>query len=62
MRWCCRGRSLRSGKGRLRERLRTALAGDGTLVPVFHMLRTAALQASRGFTVAFPGLADAAPV
>ena len=40
---------------------RTALAGDGTLVPVFHMLRTAALQASRGFDVAFAGLADAAP-
>src|SRR3977135_2719469 len=48
------------GKRRLRERLRTALAGDGTLVPIFHMLRIAALQASRGFTVAFPGLADAA--
>ena len=49
------------GKRRLRERLRMALGGDGTLVPMFHMLRTAALQASRGFTVAFPGLADAAP-
>ena len=50
-----------AARWRLRERLRTALAGDGTLVPLFHMLRTAALQASRGFTVAFPGLEDAAP-
>ncbi len=49
------------GKQRLRERLRMALGGDGTLVPMFHMLRTAALQASRGFTVAFPGLAESAP-
>ena len=53
---------LRTARRRLRERLRTALAGDGTLVPMFHMLRTAALQASRGFTVAFAGLEDAAPV
>ena len=51
----------RQGRRRLRERLRTALAGDGTLVPLFHLLRTAALQPSRGFTVAFPGLEDAAP-
>jgi hypothetical protein len=49
------------GRLRLRERLRTALSGDGTLVPVFHMLRTAALQAQRGFSVAFAGLEDAAP-
>jgi len=49
------------GRKRLRQRLGCALAGNGTLVPLFHMLRTAALQASRGFTVAFPGLAEAAP-
>ncbi len=49
------------GRRRLRERLRSALTGDGTLVPVFHVLRTAALQASRGFDVAFAGLEDAAP-
>ena len=55
-------RTLRArGKARLRERLRMALAGDGTLVPVFHLLRTAALQASRGFSIAFAGLEDAAP-
>ena len=49
------------GKRRLRDALRAALAGEGTLVPVFHMLRTAALQVSRGFTVAFAGLEDDAP-
>jgi hypothetical protein len=49
------------GRGRLRNKLRAALAGDGTLVPVFHMLRTAALQVSRGFMVAFPGLEGEAP-
>jgi hypothetical protein len=49
------------GRRRLRDGLRTALAGDGTLVPVFHMLRTAALQVSRGFSVAFAGLEDDAP-
>jgi hypothetical protein len=49
------------GRTRLRKRLGCALAGDGTLLPLFHVLRTAALQASRGFTVAFPGLAEAAP-
>ena len=33
----------------------------GTLVPVFHMLRTAALQRSRGFQVRFAGLENGAP-
>ncbi len=51
----------RAGRGRLRERLRDALSGEGTLVPLFHLLRTAALQASRGFAVRFAGLTDAAP-
>jgi hypothetical protein len=55
-------RTLRArGKARLRERVRMALAGSGTLVPVFHLLRTAALQASRGFSIAFAGLESAAP-
>ena len=29
---------------------------------MFHLLRTAALQASRGFAVAFAGLEEGAPV
>jgi hypothetical protein len=45
----------------LRARLRLALRGDGTLVPLFHLLRTAALQRARGFDVTFPGLAEGAP-
>ena len=55
MRRHCHGGLRRTAEGRLRERLRAALAGDGTLVPLFHVLRTAALQASRGFSVAFAG-------
>ncbi len=50
-----------AGRDRLRARLREGLAGEATLVPVFHLLRTAALQASRGFEVCFAGLDEAAP-
>jgi hypothetical protein len=54
--------TLRSrGRDRLIAKLRTALSGAGTLVPMFHMLRTAALQSGRGFSVVFAGLEDAAP-
>jgi hypothetical protein len=48
-------------RSRLRDRLRSALSGDGTLVPVFHMVRTATLQAARGFQVQFAGLEAEAP-
>ena len=49
------------GKGRLRERLTAAVSGDGTLVALFHLLRTAGLQRSRGFAVEFAGLEAGAP-
>jgi hypothetical protein len=49
------------GRKRLRERLRAALTGGGTLVPLFHVLRTAALQGARGFRVTFSGLENGAP-
>ena len=49
------------GKTRLRDMLRAALEDDGTLMPVFHLLRTAELQRSRGFSVEFAGLDAAAP-
>ena len=49
------------GKTRLRDALRAALEGDGTLMPMFHVLRTANLQRSRGFSVEFAGLKAAAP-
>ena len=55
-------RALRPrGRARLGAKLRTALSADGTLVPVFHLLRTAALQDARGFSVVFAGLENAAP-
>lgn len=46
---------------RLRTVLLRALEPDGTLIPAFHLLRTAALQRSRGFDVAFAGLEESAP-
>ena len=42
----------------LRARLQQAADADNTLIPVFHLLRTAALQRGRGFSVAFAGLAE----
>ena len=50
-----------AGRARLRTQLRAALQAEATLVPLFHLLRTAALQRARGFTVAFAGLEEAAP-
>ncbi len=49
------------GRQRLVALLRASLAEDACLVPPFHLLRTAELQRSRGFDVAFAGLEDAAP-
>jgi hypothetical protein len=55
-------RSLNThGKARLQQWIRIGLQGDGTLVPLFHLLRTAALQDLRGFKVTFPGLERGAP-
>ena len=54
-------RLSRPGRERLRAVLRAALEADGTLVPAFHLLRTAALQRARGFEVGFAGLEDDAP-
>ncbi len=45
---------------RLRERLVTGLTGGQTLIPLFHILRTASMMRDRGFTVRFDGLASAA--
>jgi len=49
------------GRLRFAALLRSALVDDCCLVPPFHLLRSAALQRSRGFEVAFAGLEDAAP-
>jgi len=50
-----------AGRERLRAMLRAGLAGDGTLIALLHLIRTAALQRARGFTVTFSGFADDAP-
>ncbi|HEX4368489.1 MAG TPA: hypothetical protein VH023_16750 [Rhodopila sp.] len=49
------------GRDRLVEQLRTSLSGQNTLIPTFHLMRTAMLQRSRDFTVTFSGLEDATP-
>jgi hypothetical protein len=46
---------------RLRERIEAGLTGEATLVPLFHLLRTAALHRARGFEVSFTGLAEESP-
>lgn len=46
---------------RLRDRIEAGLSGESNLVPLFHLLRTAALHRERGFDVAFTGLADGTP-
>jgi hypothetical protein len=51
----------RVGRQKLRHAFQAALAEGGSLVPVFHLVRTALLQASRGFDVGYAGLEDAAP-
>ena len=47
-------------RDRLRSCLRRAAEADNTLISAFHLLRTAALQRSRGFDVEFAGLQDEA--
>jgi hypothetical protein len=56
------GASLtRSGHDRLVDLLRLCLTDVNTLIPAFHLVRTALLQRSRGFAVAFTGLEDGTP-
>lgn len=49
------------GRDRLIQGIRLGLSGQNTLIPVFHLIRTALRQRLRGFTVTFPGLEKAAP-
>jgi hypothetical protein len=49
------------GRDRLIDQLQLGLTGQNTLVPVFHLIRSALLQRSRGFSVTFPGLEQDAP-
>ena len=48
------------GRARFEAMLAAALVGEGTLVPLFHLLRVAALQRARGFAVRFSGFEDGA--
>ncbi|MBS0640073.1 MAG: hypothetical protein U1E70_06215 [Acetobacteraceae bacterium] len=50
-----------SGRLRLTERLAEAVTGQNTLVPLFHLVRTALMQQARGFAVRFSGLEDGTP-
>ena len=45
-------------RDRLRRRLQAEAERDNTLMPTFHLLRTAALQRARGFDVSFAGLEE----
>ncbi|HWL82064.1 MAG TPA: hypothetical protein VNR89_14035 [Roseomonas sp.] len=50
-----------ASRTRLRERLLQGLTGEATLIPLFHLLREAARQRERGFTVHFTGLTEDTP-
>jgi hypothetical protein len=47
-----------AGRTRLRDALQCAAVANNTLIPSFHILRTAALHRARGFAVQFAGLED----
>jgi len=46
---------------RLRALILSGLTGEANLIPLFHLLRVAALHRARGFAVRFSGLADGTP-
>lgn len=48
-------------RARLRQEIRAGLSDQGTLIPLFHRLRTATLLRGRGFEVHFEGLTEGAP-
>src|SRR4051812_16552188 len=50
-----------AGRARLQDRVLAGLTGGATLIPFFHLLRTASLLRARGFTLRFDGLAEDAP-
>lgn len=49
-----------TARRRLKDRVEAALEGEATLVPLFHLVRTAALHKARGYSVRFCGLLDEA--
>lgn len=50
-----------ASRARLRALLAEGLTGEATLIPLWHLLRSAALYRERGFDVEFAGLAEEAP-
>ncbi|MBL6454755.1 hypothetical protein JMJ55_05430 [Belnapia sp. T6] len=48
-------------RARLRDLLVAGLTGEATLIPLFHLLRTAALLRESGFAIRFTGLAEGTP-
>ena len=49
-----------AARPRLLALLRAAMAADQTLIPAFHLIRSAAMHKARGFDVRFAGLEDEA--
>jgi len=50
-----------AARSRLHDQLRLGLSGAGTLIPLFHLLRTAARARECGFEVSFTGLLEGTP-
>src|SRR3954453_14953793 len=50
-----------AARARLQDRLIAGLSGEATLIPLFHLLRTASMLRARGFALRFDGLAEDAP-
>jgi hypothetical protein len=50
-----------AGRAALTASLKSAIVSDETLMPLFHLVRTAGLQRTRGFAVSFAGLEERAP-
>ena len=49
-----------SGRDRLQATLRRGMRDDSTLIPLFHLLRCAAVHRAEGFEISYPGLTDGA--
>lgn len=48
-------------RARMRDQIIAGLTGEATLIPIFHLLRTAALLRENGFSVRFTGLVEGTP-
>jgi hypothetical protein len=55
------GQITGAGRDRLRAAIDAGLHGSSTLIPLFHVLRTARTQRDRGFDVGYSGFAEGAP-